>query len=450
MAGPLRGREFHFIGIGGSGLSAYARLCHQLGASVSGSDRSSSPYLQALEAEGVVRAAIGHRPENLPDSPTTEVVHSAAVPADNPELLAARKRGLVVRSRAELLAELTSLFKTVVVAGTHGKTTTAAMVRRGLCAAGLEVGWLIGGEPEPGLPNGEAGGGEWLVVEGDESDRSMVELRRDVAVLTNVELDHPDRFTSLSELRELFAAFLAGAQRCAVPDHPDLLSLAPKGGKVIRYRPCQTTVTAAGTAFNYKGISVQLQVIGEHNASNAAAALAACELVGVDLAKAAAGLAGFPGAGRRFSFVGKTASGALVYDDYAHHPTELEATLRAARAAAGGGRVIAVFQPHLFSRTKRFHRRFGQALAAADLALCLEVFPAREEASSFPGVDGLLVAQAAATAARGRTLLWARTFEEGVKLLAHYLRPGDLVVVAGAGDVYRFAKLLVEGGDGQA
>jgi len=450
MERPLAGRRIHFVGIGGAGLAGYARLCRQLGAEVSGSDRADSPYLRALAAEGIARPAVGHRPENLPAEDRVEVVYSSAVAPDNPELVAARERGLLLRSRGELLAELTSLFQSVVVGGTHGKTTTAAMVRRALWAAGIKAGWLIGGEPEPGLPNGELGEGRWLVVEGDESDRSLLRLHTVVAVLTNVDLDHTERFASLHQLRELFRDFLAGAQACAIPDDPELTGLAPSGKRVLRYAPQEVAVDGKGTTFRYNQLAVRLAVLGEHNAHDAAAALAACELVGVDLRRAAAGLAQFPGAARRFTFVGTTAGGAAVYDDYAHHPAELAATLRAARSRARGGKVVAVFQPHLFSRTLRFHKRFGEALALADLVLCLEVFPARERQEEFPGVSGLLVAAAAAQAAPGKTVLWARSFEEGLSLLSDRLGRGDVVVVAGAGDVYRFAQMLVGDGDGRA
>jgi UDP-N-acetylmuramate--alanine ligase len=225
---PWSGRRLHFVGVGGAGMSGYARAAHALGATVTGSDGACSPYIERLHADGVLRAKIGHDVANVPDGEGVEVIYSSAVPAENPELLAARERGLSARPRAELLAEFTAMRRTIAVAGTHGKTTTASMIVHALRAAGLRPGWLVGAPVGGGLANAEWGEGEWLVVEADESDRSMLSLRVEVAVLTNVELDHHASFGSLAELEGAFRAFLSRAGGAIVVwDRPELLALAP-------------------------------------------------------------------------------------------------------------------------------------------------------------------------------------------------------------------------------
>ena len=215
----------HFVGVGGAGMSGYARAAHALGALVSGSDRADSPYLERLRADGVLSASIGHDAANVPAGEGVEVVYSSAVAAENPEREAARERGLRERPRAELLAELSALKRTIAVAGTHGKTTTSAMLVHALRGAGLNPGWLVGGEIGGGLPNARWEAGEWLVVEADESDRSMLSLKVEIAVVTNVELDHHATYGSLAELREVFRAFLAAAPRAVLWNRPELLAL---------------------------------------------------------------------------------------------------------------------------------------------------------------------------------------------------------------------------------
>ena len=230
MSAPWRGRRLHFVGVGGAGMSGYARAAHALGAQVSGSDRADSPSLERLSADGVLEASIGHDAANLPAGEEVEVIYSSAVPPENPERAAARARGLPERPRAELLGELSSLRRTIAVAGTHGKTTTASMLVHILRAAGMEPGWLVGAPVGGGLPNAHWGAGEWLVVEADESDRSMLSLEVEIAVLTNVELDHHASFASLAELRAAFRAFLALARGAVVVwDRPELVELAGEG-----------------------------------------------------------------------------------------------------------------------------------------------------------------------------------------------------------------------------
>jgi UDP-N-acetylmuramate--alanine ligase len=469
---PWCGRRLHFVGVGGAGMSGYARAAHALGAQVSGSDRAASVYTERLAADGVLEAWIGeHDGANVPAGEDVEVVYSSAVPPENPERAAARARGLPERPRAELLGELSALRRTIAIAGTHGKTTTSAMLVAALRTAGLQPDWLVGGSVGEGLDNARwSGTGEWLVVEADESDRSMLALDVDIAVLTNVELDHHATFGSLAELREAFRAFLARARTAIVVwDRPELLALATDetgagetsmgkaaavepatddaGVELVPYDAPAPTLTDGGSRFDWRGHEVALSVPGAHNALNATAALEAARLAGAEEERAIAGLAGFHGAGRRFQALGESARGARVYDDYAHHPTEVTATLAGARTVAHG-RLIAVFQPHLYSRTAMFAREFGAALSEADVAVVLDVYPARERAEDHPGVSGLLVAEAAADARRGMPVYWLPTFAEAEPVLRGLLGTGDVCVVMGAGDVDLLARRLVVGGDG--
>jgi len=437
---PWEGRRLHFVGVGGAGMSGYARVAQALGAEVSGSDAASSPYLDALAADGVLRAGIGHAAQNVPGGEGVQVIYSSAVPGDNPERVAARERGLAERPRAELLAELSALKRTIAVAGTHGKTTTSSMLVHALRASGLEPSWLVGGSIGGDLPNAGWGSGEWLVVEADESDRSMLSLSVEIAVLTNVELDHHASFASLAELREAFRQFLSGPPRAVIWDRPELLEL--RAGEVDPYDAEELTLTAGGSVFEWRGQEVRLKVAGAHNAVNAAGALHAARLAGAEPASAVAGLAAFGGAGRRFQLLGHSAGGALLYDDYAHHPTEIAATLQAARTLEHR-RLVAVFQPHLYSRTALLAREFGEALAQADVTAVLEVFGARERAEEHPGVSGLTIAETTADAAGGRPVYWLPAFADARGVLARLLEEGDLCVLMGAGDIQLLGTGLV-------
>jgi UDP-N-acetylmuramate--alanine ligase len=446
VAGPWAGRRLHFVGVAGAGLSAYARAARALGASVTGSDQSASAFSQALAADGVLEAAIGHRGENLPPGEGVEVVCSAAIPADNPERVAAVERGLTLLGRAALLGELSALRRTIAVAGAHGKTTTSSMIASVLRAGGLDPGYLIGGILRETGRNGDWGSGEWLVVEADESDRSLLSLHVEIAVLTNVELDHHDAYGSLAELEQVYREFLRRPLEAVIWGRPELLVL--REGPLVAYDVAEATLTAGGVRFDWEGLTVELSVPGIHNARNAAAALSVAALTGVDGADAVGALARFRGAARRFERLGVSGAGAVVYDDYAHHPTEIEATLAGARTLAPR-RLIAVFQPHLYSRTRALAREFGAALAAADVVVVLEVYPARERAAAFPGVSGLLIAQAAAEAAHGRPIYWMPGRAAAEALLGELAGSGDLVVVMGAGDVDELGRRLVAN-EGQA
>ncbi|UGS35751.1 UDP-N-acetylmuramate--L-alanine ligase [Capillimicrobium parvum] len=435
---PWTGRRVHVLGIGGAGMSAYALAAQALGATVTGSDRASSPYLERVRAAGIA-AVVGHDGANVPAGDGVEVFASTAVPADNPEVVAAHARGLEVRPREDLLAELTALRRTIAVAGAHGKTTTSAMVAHVLLECGLDPGYLIGGVVRSTGSNGAWGGGEWLVVEADESDRSMLRLHVDVAVVTNVELDHHATYADLDELEDCFRAFLRGAPQAIVWRRPELLALREKL-PVIAYDvdDADAALSAQGSRFAWRGEEVVLRVPGIHNARNAAAALEASALVGVAPADAVRAIGTFAGAGRRFERLGETAWGALVVDDYAHHPTEVAATIAAARTLGAGRRVVAIFQPHLYSRTQALAGDFGTALRGADEVVLLDVYPARERAEDFPGVSSQLVVWATDDRAH-----WWRRPESAPGLLEKLSGRGDVLLFMGAGDIDRLARSFV-------
>ncbi len=385
---PLAGRRIWFVGIGGAGLSAYAFLARAWGAEVGGWDRIETPYLATLDG---VEIELGAEPA-LREG--WETVVSTAY--------AGRVQG---RSRAEFLAELVSLRRSIVVSGAHGKTTTSGMIAFVLAELGHDPAWLVGGElPQLG---GNAGAGEgWLVVEGDESDRTVEALRPEIAVVTNIELDHHATFASDAELHELFDRWLAEVPR------------------VVR-------------GWELDPVGFELAVPGEHNRRNAAAALAALELAGVVRTDAEPVLAGFRGAGRRFEPVGD-AGGVTVVDDYAHHPAEIAATIAAARERTGG-RVLVLFQPHLYTRTRHLAHEFGRALSEADGVCVTEIYRAREQ--PLPGVSGKLVVDALRPGLRAG---WAPEVEQGAALVARWARPGDLVLTLGAGDVDRAGPLILD------
>ena len=397
----LEGRRFWFVGIGGAGMSALALVARAWGAEVGGSDRARSSYVDRLEEAGIT-VALGHDAANVPNG--AEVIVSSAVAPDNPEVA-----GRDVRRRGELLAELVELRPSIVVAGAHGKTTTAGMIAFCLDRLGQDPAFLIGGEiPQLG-GNARAGEG-WLVAEGDESDRSLELLHPRVAVLTNVELDHHATFASEDEVRELFERWLAAAPSQVRGDE-----LEP--------------------------VSFELRVPGEHNRHNAAVALAALELAGIARDEAEGVLQEFSGAGRRLEQRGE-AHGIRVYDDYGHHPTEIAATLAAARSEANGGRLLVLFQPHLYSRTRHLAPALARALSTADAVAVTRVYAAREE--PVEGVDGKLVVDALAAERPGMPLAWMPGLDDAARFLSRRARPGDLVLTIGAGDVERAAPLILE------
>jgi UDP-N-acetylmuramate--alanine ligase len=386
----LDGRRIFIVGVGGAGMSAYALLAHAWGADVAGWDRNDTPYAERVRAAGIP-LTISPEPE-APEGWEVFVSSAYAFPG---------------RSRAELLAELVSLRRSIVVSGTHGKTTTAGMIAFCLERLGHDPAFLIGGEiPQLG---GNAGAGEgWLVVEGDESDRTVERLRPEIAVVTNIELDHHTTFSSQAQLEELFERWL---------EH------VPLGVRGWELKPAE----------------LQLELPGRHNRLNATCALAALELAGVGRDEAAAALAEFRGATRRFELVGE-AHGVSVYDDYAHHPREVEAAIDAAREATSA-RVLAAFQPHLYSRTRHLARDFAAALSRADAVCVTEIYPAREE--PLEGVTGKLVVDALTEVRPGVPAGWTPGLKDAVAFLAARAAEGDVVVTIGAGDIDRAARELV-------
>ena len=426
-------RRLHFIAIGGAGMSGLALVCHRLGARVTGSDRAESGYLARLREAGL-EPRVGHDANAVPEG--AEVVVSTAIADDNPELVRARERGQVVLHRGRLLAELCSEGRLIAVAGTHGKTTTAGMLVHALRALGADPAFFIGGELPGAGPGGAAanagwGAGGWVVAEADESDGSFLQLAPEVAVVTNVELDHHARWSSRAELTDAFAKFVAGSAALALGSGPELDAIAPAGRRVERFDEM-----APGPA------ELTLSVPGRHNLLNARAAVAALGLAGFDVEAGAAALAGFPGMVRRQERKGEC-NGAVVYDDYAHHPTEVRATLEALRELHPR-RIVAVFQPHLYSRTRALAEEFGAALAGADEVGVLDVYPAREEpVGPLAGVSGLMVARATADRSGGKPVLWLRDRETAAAAIKPRLREGDLLVTIGAGDVYELAEELV-------
>jgi UDP-N-acetylmuramate--alanine ligase len=388
---PLAGRRIWLAGIGGAGMSGYALLAHAWGAQVAGWDRVETPYLQHLEGIGV---------EISPDPP--------APPADWEVFVSTAFAGRVEgRPRADLLAELVAQRQSIVVAGAHGKTTTSAMIAFCLDRLGLDPAFLIGGDV-PQLGGNAGAGSGWLVVEGDESDRSVAALRPEIAVLLNVDLDHHTTFTSRAEVATFFEDWLR--------DVP----------QVVRAEELEPAA------------DLELRVPGEHNRRNAAAAVAALELAGVSRSDAEAAIVEFRGAGRRLEQRGE-ARGVVVLDSYAHHPAELAADLAAVR---DGGRLLALFQPHLYSRTLHLAHGFAAALAAADAVCVTEIYPAREE--PVPGVTGRLIVDELAQLRPGMRIGWAPSLEDAAGVVAGWVRPGDTVLTLGAGDVDRAAGLILE------
>jgi UDP-N-acetylmuramate--alanine ligase len=390
LPSPLEGRRLWIAGIGGAGMSGYALLAQAWGAEVRGWDRVHTPYLDRLDDIDVEISADPPQPP-----PGWEVFVSTA--------FAERVSG---RSRAELLSELVGLRDSIVVAGAHGKTTTTAMIAFCLQRLGRDPAWLIGGEV-PQLGGNAGTGSGLLVVEGDESDRTIAALRPQIAVVTNVDLDHHATFASRAEVEQLFAEWLAAAPQSVSGD-----TLPPYDGP--------------------------LGVTGEHNRRNAACALAALELAGLARSDAAPALAEFAGVGRRLELRG-VVRGAEIYDDYGHHPAEIAATLAALR---DGGRLLVLFQPHLYSRTRHLARELAAALGEADEVAVTDVYAARED--PVEGVSGKLVVEALAELRPGMSIGWTPSVEDGADYLAARLRSGDRVVTIGAGDVDRAAALLLE------
>ena len=442
----------HLIGIGGVGMSGIALMLLARGVEVSGSDAKESAVLERLRSAGAT-VSIGHRAAQVPADGT--LVVSSAVRADNPELVEARARGLRVLHRSEALAALMLGRRSIAVAGTHGKTTTTGMTTVLLRECGLDPSFAIGGELTEGGLGAHEGSGDSFVAEADESDGSFLLYRPEVAIITNVEPDHLDHYGSGEAVEAAFEAFcgrvVPGGLVVACGDDAGVRrvlgraadELAARGVTVRFYgtgadndvRLSEPELTPAGVRFALTSDDVTvgpqtLRVPGKHNALNAAAAWTVARHFGVDGTDALTALSTFGGTRRRFEAKGE-AAGVRVVDDYSHHPTEVEAALRSARSVVGSGRVIAVFQPHLFSRTRIFATDFATALGLADRVAVLDVYAAREDPE--PGVTGeLITTQVPLPSA---DVVFCPRPADAVDAVVGWARPGDLVLTMGAGDV---------------
>lgn len=442
-----QGRKLHFLGIGGSGMSGLAAIALTRGASVSGSDRAASETVETLRELGAT-ITLGHDASALPEGPF-DVVRSTAITDANPELAAARERGATILHRSELLAELVRDRRTIAVAGAHGKTTTSSMVAHALHGLGLDPSWVIGGTVRSLGTSAHWGGDDgWLVIEADESDRSFLRLHPALSIVTNIELDHDAR--DLTALEADFTQFLRGSGEAVVPreiervvpaETPRTAIELPAGDPLTGVAYAPATADGGDPA---APVTIRLGVPGSHNAGNAALAIEALARAGVDAAAAAAALADFVGAGRRFEPLGTSASRARVVDDYAHHPTEVAATIEAARTWVGDGRVIAVFQPHLFSRTRDFATEFAEALASADEAVLVPIYPARETQEQFPDVTSATIESKWPWHASAESRV-VPDFDAAVGVAGQLGGEGDVIVVMGAGDIRAVGERLAAG-----
>lgn len=453
---PEELRRVHMVGIGGAGMSGIARILLDRGALVSGSDAKESRAVVALRARGAT-IRIGHDESSLdllPGGPTAVVTTHAAIPKTNPELVEARRRAIPVILRPVVLAKLMAGHTTLMVTGTHGKTTTTSMLIVALQHCGFDPSFAVGGDLGEAGTNAHHGSGECFVAEADESDGSLLEYTPDVAVVTNIEADHLDFFGSAEAYTAVFDAFVErltpGGALIACVDDPGSAALADRsaalGVRVLRYgSPGRDDLAGVLVGWEQQGTgavahvqlagenaprAMRLAVPGRHMALNALGALLAATQAGANAETVLDGLAGFEGVRRRFELVGKT-SGVSVFDDYAHHPTEVAATLAALRAVVdqgGDGRAVVVFQPHLYSRTETFARDFGIALSAADLVFVLDVYAAREQ--PIAGVSGASIAEHVAV-----PVTYLPDISTVADRVADSVRPGDVVVTMGAGDV---------------
>lgn len=437
----------HFIGIGGAGVSGLARVLHDRGFVVTGSDLKASRYATALQEAGVP-VAIGHRAENLGDPEV--VVISSAIPESNPELVAARERGIPVWPRAKMLAQLAGDDVALTVAGTHGKTTTSSMLATALDAIGLDPTFLIGGELNDMGANARCGTGGYYVVEADESDGSFLYLNPNVSIITNMEADHLDHYGSFEAIVDTFAEYIGRTDPngvvVACADDERLAALARDEGpsRVLTYGYAETAdVRCVRAERDGRGhrfevvfpdgaiVAARIGVPGRHMVTNATAVLAAGWALGLDVSGIAGALERFGGVRRRFDRVGEV-DGVLVVDDYAHHPTEVKATLAGAREA-GFERIWVIFQPHRYSRTQALGADFGSAFGDADRVVLMDVYSAGE--TPIPGVSGKTVLDALLLADSRAQAAYFPHRSDVESYIVTRVRPGDLVMTMGAGDV---------------
>ncbi|HEX8582481.1 MAG TPA: UDP-N-acetylmuramate--L-alanine ligase [Acidimicrobiales bacterium] len=436
-------RRVHVVGVGGAGLSAIATVLAGMGHRVTGSDLKDSPGLTRLRAAGVA-VTVGHRAENLGDAEAVAV--STAIPPTNPEVVAAGERGVPVLRRAEVLAAIAATRRTVAVAGTHGKTTTSSMLALVLSEAGMRPSFVVGGELNEIGSGAVWDDGEWFVVEADESDGTFLELGAEAALVTNVEPDHLEHYGSWAALRDAFRRFVAAAPgpRVVCADDAEAAAVAAAVGGCVTYgtaagadwRMVDVRAERAGVSFDLLHGDevvgrVALPVPGVHNARNAAGALVTAVALGAPVDAGLRALARYAGVARRFQFRGE-AAGVTFVDDYAHLPTEVRAALAAARAG-GWRRVVCVFQPHRYSRTAALWQDFADAFDDADVLVLTDVYAAGE--APRPGVTGALLVNAVLDAHPWRRLAYFPRRSELVPFLARELRPGDLCLTLGAGDL---------------
>lgn len=452
-------KGIHMVGVGGAGMSGIAEVLVNLGYAVTGSDIRQSATTRRLQEMGVA-VAIGHRAENMAGADV--IVTSTAVQDDNPEVVAAREERVPVVRRAEMLAELMRYRHGIAVAGTHGKTTTTSLIAAIFAEAGLDPTFVIGGLVNSAGTNARLGESRYLVAEADESDASFLHLQPMVSVITNIEADHMDTYGGdFSVLRHTFIEFLHNLPFYGVAvlcvDDPEVANLLPDVGRTLLtygfsedadFRICDMEKKSLNTAFTVQRpapaepLQLELNMPGTHNVLNATAAVAVACDEGIADEAIRRGLAGFQGVGRRFELLGdlELATGkALLVDDYGHHPTELRATLEAARQAWPQRRLVLIFQPHRYSRTRDLFEDFVQVLSSCDVLLLLDVYPAGEEA--IPGADG----RALARSVRQRGLvdpIFVDAVEDVAEVLSGVIQPDDVVLTQGAGNVSTLAQIL--------
>jgi UDP-N-acetylmuramate--alanine ligase len=448
----LKLSRIHFVGIGGVGMSGLAELLLSYPLTISGCDAAESETTRRLASLGIP-VEVGHDPAHLDRADL--LVITSAIAEGNEEVRRARQRGIPVIRRAEMLAEIMRLKQGIAVAGTHGKTTTTSMIGAILMEAGLDPTILVGGRAHYLGTNARLGKGEWLVAEADEYDRSFLELTPVLAVVTNVEEDHLDCYHDLTEIMTAFTAFanrvpFYGAVFVCLDDANASELLPRLSRRAVTYgespqaslRAREVALDANGARFTVGGDEPEfageafLPLPGRHNVKNALGALAVARELSIPFAVAARALSRFDGVARRFETKGEK-KGVRVVDDYAHHPTEIAATLAAARQVHPKSRIVALFQPHLYSRTRDFARQFGRALTGADVALVTEIYPSRE--APIPGVSGASVVEAAVSFGH-RDARFLPIRANIIPVLNELLAPGDLLVTMGAGDVYRLGE----------
>ena len=441
----------HFIGIGGSGMSGIARIFIGLGHKVTGSDLRDTSNVAALRELGA-EIHIGHDASHL-GNPDTVVVTSALWPT-NPEYVLAQERGIPVLHRSAALAYLTTKRRLIAVAGAHGKTTSTGMVITGLLSLGQEPSFVNGGVIAALGSSAAWGSSDLFVIEADESDGSFLHYDTSIALITNVDPDHLDHYGSLEAFQAEFAKFAQGARDFVVisADDPGAVAVTKllTDKKVITFGRAEgadvrlNRVDASGARVSFSvevaGIehSARLNVPGEHNAINAAGALAVLVGLGYEPAAALSSISEFAGTERRFELHG-VERGVAVYDDFAHHPTEVAAALKAARAVVGDGNLITVFQPHLYSRTRLMHREFAEALSASDQVVVLDIYAAREDPE--PGVTGALVSDSFADQ---KQVHYVENWDDAPAVAAKLAQPGDFIITMGCGDVYRMVPQLLD------